>query len=934
MKKWILCLVISGIILHFSNGVAVENETILGDVSGNGFVDLKDESHVLQVITGQNPANQNTMPRSDVNKDGKIDLAEAIYILHVASDLRQAHPLPYSAADFGPDQDVVQGDLVILDASRYSDPTGGGLTYTWSQTHGIPVTLSDPTLPVLYLDAPVLTGETEELIFSLTVTNAEGLSTSAAVSVMVNKTLPEPPLSTIGRIDEAVRKGEITADKGLIYKAFALFGDDRFPEGYKGASMDMVDGTDTMMALNNRYKEMSIEERTAIYPYLLPPYMGGSWYQLRKANQRTSLFRSPGAAAPAAAVWKFVGTGKVKVWYEEGMILIRDGVRTPYETLANGILSAVTLKIWPELFTLMGREPLSDKDMVPPALPGPDYGVIPGNYDQSGALDIILVRGMNASGYTVQHHAAPSPVFITLNIEMWPLGNETTPGLIHIAAHELMHAWQFSYRLKENELSYRWLMEATAAWAEDYIYPKANSENRYAKWFLDTPHLSIDDQSNFRQYGLYTPFSFWTNGESAKARPEMVKNTWENSATMDSMTAVDLSYIPPFTDTLPRQYKAIFERFWADALVAAWNKGADGYFFKKDKLKTGAKVTRNTPTRVSLNGALEKVYYLDDLDKSGKIELPYLSARFYRFVFTDDAARTVVFYDGLRSKLREMADDDGTRFHMNEPILPNPSTPLVDPVEGAQWRLIAKINGQWKAWENPLGITTGRVVFSRDAKAERLQELVILIANSSPDKTRVVKPTGLAPALLVSNMASFGWDGTITATDIDTSSGGAQEKITASVKFRRGQDVYPDVFPKYVTPAGIFVLKSGNFQWQINGSTGDCQTQGQDGWAWSAPSGGIPQNGPDAGLVIYPEALSGTMYRKLVGDGDTGDHACTYTVTCKDHPPSKVETFPTWWTTNNGYDWPLVDKGGTRLTGSIEISGTRYEWNLTAVREN
>jgi hypothetical protein len=46
----------------------------------------------------------------------------------------------------------------------------------------------------------------------------------------------------------------------------------------------------------------------------------------------------------------------------------------------------------------------------------------------------------------IPHRAAPTPVFITLDAFVWPLG-DATPGLIQIAAHELMHTWQFRYPL-------------------------------------------------------------------------------------------------------------------------------------------------------------------------------------------------------------------------------------------------------------------------------------------------------------------------------------------------------------------------------------------------------------------------------------------------------------------------------------------------------
>lgn len=551
MKKQLVYLFVSGFLFCAGSLFAAERTVVLGDLNDDGGVDIVDEARVLKVITGTDPASKNSLSNMDVNKDRNIGLTEAIYILHVASNLRQAQTISLPYADAQPSQNVMPGDLVILDASRYADPTGSNLTYAWTRTHGTPVTLSDPTLSILYIDAPALTDDSEELTFSLAVTNENGLSSIASVAVFVNKTLPDPPKSTIQMIDDAVLKGDITPDKGLIYKVFALFKDNRLPEHYRGAFSDMVDGTDTMMMLHNRYKEMSLEDRTVVYPYLLPIYSDGSWYQLRKAKKISNSFRSPAAAPPAAPLWKSVGTGKVKVWYEDGFDVIRDGVSIPFVDIAKGVLTAVESTIWPKLYKLMGKEPLSDKDMVPPALPSPDYGEIPGSYDQSGALDIILAQGMNASGYTFQYHAVPTPAFITIDIVMWPLGNETTPGLIQIAAHELMHAWQFSYPLKNNELSYRWLMEATAAWTEDYVYPKANSENRYADWFLDTTHLSIDDQTNFRQYGLYSPFSFWTNGEKAKVPPEMVKNTWENAASMDSLTAVDCvsstlyGYIPP-----------------------------------------------------------------------------------------------------------------------------------------------------------------------------------------------------------------------------------------------------------------------------------------------------------------------------------------------------------------------------------------------------
>ena len=57
-----------------------------GDVNGDGEVDLADLVLSLQVLTGMAPANLHR--GADVDADGQIGLAEAIYILGKAAGLR------------------------------------------------------------------------------------------------------------------------------------------------------------------------------------------------------------------------------------------------------------------------------------------------------------------------------------------------------------------------------------------------------------------------------------------------------------------------------------------------------------------------------------------------------------------------------------------------------------------------------------------------------------------------------------------------------------------------------------------------------------------------------------------------------------------------------------------------------------------------------
>ncbi|HET7317734.1 MAG TPA: hypothetical protein VFK23_01230, partial [Nitrospirota bacterium] len=641
------------------------------------------------------------------------------------------------------------GSLVILDGSRSSDPNGGALIYSWSQVSGPTVTHSDAGKNTLYFTAPA---GTAELVFELSVTNSGGLSSKATATVAVTQNPSSPPPTSIALIDDAVRNGTITAEQGLVYKVFAVFNDGSLPAEYRGSGLGQTSGTRFMAELAEKYDSLSPEAKAQVYPYLLPPYVANSWYDLaQQKGMLSGKIRSAFARAAApAAPWKWVTNGKVKVWYQDGQVNYLDGSSVALADLGQGVLDAVNGKIWGKLQELMKKEPLQDAGASLLPLPSPDYGAIPGPIDMDGALDIILCSGMNASGYTNPYHAVqPTPVFITIDYTMWKLGDERTPGLVQIVAHEMMHAWQFSYVLKDDPLTYRWLMEATAAWAEDYVYPDANSENRYAAWYLDTVPLTLDNETNFRQYGAYTAFSYWTHSDRG-GPPDIVRQAWEAAATKSSLDAPDsMNPLPePMNSTAPHYRTSFFERYWGDFLVHAWNRGANGFFFSKDKLTKGSRARANTPIAVELAGAEDEVYYLDDLDKSGIIELPYLSGRYYHFVFTNDNDRTVLFFDGLRSSLTLTGDATGAVI-TGVPLIPDPNDPSADPAEGATWRLLAKIDGQWKEWQPPQMSELTGVPFCRDAKAERLEELVAILANSSADKANVVRPKGELPPLLL-----------------------------------------------------------------------------------------------------------------------------------------------------------------------------------------
>jgi len=89
-------------------------------------------------------------------------------------------------ADAGLDQTVDEKVLVTLDGTGSTDPDDGIVSYLWTQTRGLSVTLSDNSSPsptFTSLDLPL---GPETLTFELVVTDAGGLMSSDKVIVNIN----------------------------------------------------------------------------------------------------------------------------------------------------------------------------------------------------------------------------------------------------------------------------------------------------------------------------------------------------------------------------------------------------------------------------------------------------------------------------------------------------------------------------------------------------------------------------------------------------------------------------------------------------------------------------------------------------------------------------------------------------------------------------
>ncbi len=116
-------------------------------------------------------------------------------------------------ADAGDDQTVTEGATVTLNGSGSSDPEDEALTYAWTQTSGETVTLNDTTAESPTFTAPEQLTADEQLVFSLTVTDARGLaSTADTVTITVTAGANEAPTADAGQNQTVAEGAAVTLD--------------------------------------------------------------------------------------------------------------------------------------------------------------------------------------------------------------------------------------------------------------------------------------------------------------------------------------------------------------------------------------------------------------------------------------------------------------------------------------------------------------------------------------------------------------------------------------------------------------------------------------------------------------------------------------------------------------------------------------------------
>jgi hypothetical protein len=262
-------------------------------------------------------------------------------------------------------------------------------------------------------------------------------------------------------IEAELEAGSISEEQALLYRAYAAFGAPGLPARFRGDNLGYGDDS-VMREVADAWPTLSPTTQAALEPFFRPPMYEGSYAKpfAPRAPLRSRTLVSCESEQLRDKFFVNVPTanGKVRVWWRNGR-----PTSAKLGTAATKIAQEIDATIWPKLTTLMGREPLSDAGEE--CFNGED-----------GRLDIYLMDGSIGKGDHALTVAYPgrcdqTPVFIVINalygITRWEI------------AHEIFHAFQFSYDYKGPCKEYALMDEATATWAGNYVYPTDNVEHEY-----------------------------------------------------------------------------------------------------------------------------------------------------------------------------------------------------------------------------------------------------------------------------------------------------------------------------------------------------------------------------------------------------------------------------------------------------------------------
>jgi len=238
-------------------------------------------------------------------------------------------------------------------------------------------------------------------------------------------------------------------------------------------------------------------------------------------------------------------------------------------------------------------------------MPNPlDFGEAPGP-DGVARFDVSVVHEAKVCGVvTITKQMASA---VTLPGDMWIFNRHTDEFLATLTAHELFHILHWNYAGfhddscpvgKLNAWSWyidqgAWLMESTATWIEDEIYPNDNRYIGKIHQYTNVPDVSLFAGTNIsgetpeapgHQYGAVVFIKFLQEHLAANAgynpTRDIVRDIWENVPLENNSTVGAVTHVlmnPPSGDRPYEDYNDTWRSIFDDFAVANYLKDYDDH---------------------------------------------------------------------------------------------------------------------------------------------------------------------------------------------------------------------------------------------------------------------------------------------------------------------------------------------------------------------
>lgn len=459
-----------------------------------------------------------------------------------------------------------------------------------------------------------------------------------------------------------LKEKKITEEEAFVYRVQSVFNSPDTPKKYRTFERNDL-GTHLMKVIKLNWDSFSDKAKKQLEPYYVSPLDKKSFINNPTYEEDTDflvqeVYAEEEIRHQPTITRKFFITrnGKVKIWY------------LPHEKqYAKTILEAFdTDNIYERETGFMGFSPPPENEI------------------SDEKLDIFFYRNVSwwgvcvPSGPELPGHKYASWIGINRDFKQY-YPNKHKAYMKSTLVHELFHSIQ--YAIDMGNESWWWWQEATAVWAESYIYPSVNFEHRFKNGlfrdFWMTRRLSLYDSEVLPAHEYYAYiFPLYL---AQKDGPYIIRNLWKASE------PVHKQVLDVMDEQTLRPFKEVFTEF----AVWMFNEKPEKHFLEGSAPLTNVKPSKEViPVRVGKN-------------KKRRFEVQHLGILFEEYKFNDSSVKSVDF--DLSSLLGQYP-------------------------EVGVWAMI-KVKGEEMYSEDWSGVTFRNFCF--DLPEEKLERVVLVYANSS-----------------------------------------------------------------------------------------------------------------------------------------------------------------------------------------------------------